>query len=315
MRYEVVAAGECLFDVTSTEYADELSPDLNYRARLGGSPCNLAMNLVSLGAKTALVACVGREAFGRQAQRELTDWGVGMDGFSQSERHATSLVLVSRSRSTPDFEVYRAADPHLSWSAFASVFADTPRIFHTTCFALSRLPARSHLLRAAEYCAQAGSQLSLDANYSAKVWADRRRAQAVVRQFAVHGALIKLSADDVERLYGRQVRYGGVLAHELSDLLRAGALELVLTHGADGAEVWARDGSVTRMKASAVDVVDATGAGDSFWAGYLAAWLAGANTAARLRTASRTAAIKLTLHGPLPPGSRARVFEGGADAA
>jgi sugar/nucleoside kinase (ribokinase family) len=45
--------------------------------------------------------------------------------------------------------------------------------------------------------------------------------------------------------------------------------------GADGAFAAEPDGTITRMPAIAVDSVDTTGAGDSFDAGFLAAWLAG----------------------------------------
>ena len=44
--------------------------------------------------------------------------------------------------------------------------------------------------------------------------------------------------------------------------------------GADGALAGEPDGTITRVPAIAVDTVDTTGAGDSFDAGFLAAWLA-----------------------------------------
>jgi len=51
----------------------------------------------------------------------------------------------------------------------------------------------------------------------------------------------------------------------------------VLTHGADGMTVVA-DGAVTEFDAFDVDVVDATGAGDSFVAGLIDRWIAGSDS-------------------------------------
>jgi sugar/nucleoside kinase (ribokinase family) len=53
--------------------------------------------------------------------------------------------------------------------------------------------------------------------------------------------------------------------------------------GPDGALVVGHDGTIERVAGLAVDAVDTTGAGDSFDAGFLAAWLEGASLAGALR--------------------------------
>jgi sugar/nucleoside kinase (ribokinase family) len=49
----------------------------------------------------------------------------------------------------------------------------------------------------------------------------------------------------------------------------------VVKDGADGGFAASPDGSVVRAPGLVLDVVDTTGAGDSFDAGFLAAWLEG----------------------------------------
>ena len=58
-------------------------------------------------------------------------------------------------------------------------------------------------------------------------------------------------------------------------LAAAGPRIVAVKCGADGAIAVTRDGRLTRMASLAVDVVDTTGAGDSFDAGFLAGFLAG----------------------------------------
>ena len=50
---------------------------------------------------------------------------------------------------------------------------------------------------------------------------------------------------------------------------------LVMKRGAQGASAWV-GGEAVHVAAPVVEVVDTTGAGDAFNAGYLSAWLAGA---------------------------------------
>ena len=57
----------------------------------------------------------------------------------------------------------------------------------------------------------------------------------------------------------------------------SGAAAVVATLGASGALAWCRDGEV-RSPPHAATVVDSTGAGDAFRAGFAAAWLGTAGT-------------------------------------
>jgi sugar/nucleoside kinase (ribokinase family) len=64
--------------------------------------------------------------------------------------------------------------------------------------------------------------------------------------------------------------------------------------GTDGALACRADGPIVRTPALAVDTIDTTGAGDSFNAGFLAAWLDGADLAACLRWGAAAGALSTT---------------------
>ena len=297
MPYNVVCAGEALVDFVSTDYADSLAEAEAFVPHIGGSPANLAHNLRMLGVEVGLIAGVGRDAFGEYILRSFRESGLPTALVEQVAGVPTTLVAVTKSKGNPDFEVYRGADSELSYAPFARALARGSEIFHTTCFALSRAPMRSHLLRTGAAFAKTGSTLSIDANYAQKVWPDREQAGRVLRDYVRHGALVKMSDVDYERLYGRALAMDDAEAAAMP-LLNAGARMVCFTFGGSGSV------AVTSAVAAShvpepMDIVDATGAGDSFWSGFLVAYLDGRDPGECLRIGSTVAARKLGQQGPL----------------
>lgn len=76
--------------------------------------------------------------------------------------------------------------------------------------------------------------------------------------------------------------------------------ELVLTMGSDGVQLALDSQAATHVPAFAADALDATGAGDAFAAGYLAARLAGRDPSASAGIGARLGAIAVTLVGGRP---------------
>ena len=294
---EILCAGELLVDLASLRPAASLAAAEAFAPHPGGSPANLAANLTRLGKHAGLVATVGRDAFGDLLLAHVSRLGLDPTLVARSDRSPSTVVLVTQTAGTPDFEVYRGADVELAWALIERGLDAGPKVFHTTCFALSGLPARSYLLRAAETFARAGGTLSVDANYAAKVWPDRERARATVRRWAGLGALIKFSDDDWERLYGEGLTPDNC-AERTRPLLAAGARAVCCTFGGDGAAV-ASEAGVARVTPPPVEVVDATGAGDSFWAGFLAAYIDDRDYETCARAGAAVAAVKLRQRGPL----------------
>ena len=76
---------------------------------------------------------------------------------------------------------------------------------------------------------------------------------------------------------------------------------VVVKLGADGALVAARESSsVVRRPAPPVAVVDSTGAGDAFAAGFLPRWRSGSDLAAALDAGNALGATVVTRHGARP---------------
>ncbi len=306
--YALLAAGELLVDFIGHERVTDLSESRDFHRYPGGSPANLAANLARLGHRVALVACVGRDSLGKYLKTRVAEAGVETQFVAEDPLQPTSLVVVSRTTGTPDFIAYRTADRMLHPEHLPDALLAQVSIFHTTCFALSQPPAQQTLVNAARRAAGAGCQLSLDANYAPTLWPDREQAWRIIGEFVRPGALVKLSDDDAERLYGQPVTDD----HVMADFHGLGAKLVCFTKGAKGSLLsW--DGGTERLAVPVkpvAEVVDATGAGDAYWAGFLTAWLDGHAPPACAQAGARLAARKLSQVGPLPTGlDKATLYE------
>lgn len=296
--YALLAVGELLVDFISHHVSDSLLDAQDFRRYQGGSPANMGANMARLGNRTAVVACVGNDNLGRFLVRQVSEAGVDTQYIAVDSLAPTSCVVVSRTARTPDFIAYRTADCHISPDQIPDSLLAQVQIFHTTCFALSRQPAQGTIVEAARRAQEAGCQVSIDANYAPSIWPDRDEAWRILGEFFKTGALVKVSEDDVTRLYGSPQPTETVLR----DLHGMGVSLVCMTLGADGSLVSYEGGrKQARVPGRKIDVVDATGAGDAYWAGFLTAFLDGYAPANCAEAGAIMAKLKLTRQGPLPP--------------
>jgi fructokinase len=252
-----------------------------------------------------LVASCGQDGLGDYAIRKLKSNRVNTNYIEKSETVPTSVIFVSKSTDTPDFIPYRQADceifPHQLPDA---VIADA-KVFHTTCFALSKNPARQTILNRAQKAKSLGLQLSIDVNFSERIWPDREEAKRVLKQYVANDPLVKLSEDDCYRLFAavKSEEYIFDYFHGL------GASTICLTKGKEGVVVSDVDQGLFFQKAMPIaEVKDTTGAGDAFWTGFLYAQLHGKSLEETITLAQKLAAIKLQNVGRLPDNINIRAL-------
>ena len=294
--YALLAVGELLADFIGHHVSRSLFDSPDFRRYQGGSPANMAANMARLGNSTALVASVGDDNLGRFLIQQVSEAGVETKYISTDPQEPTSIVIVSRTSGTPDFIAYRTADCRITADQLPDSLLEQARIFHTTCFALSRQPAQDAIVDAAQRAKALGCQVSIDANYAPSLWPDRDQAWQVLTNYCSAGALVKLSEDDASRLYnGPQTQ-----SQIISNFHKMGASLVCLTLGAEGSLVSYEGGEKqVRIPGRKVDVVDATGAGDAYWAGFLTAYLDGLTPEQCAEAGSALAKLKLNRQGAL----------------
>ncbi|MDZ7876435.1 MAG: carbohydrate kinase [Saprospiraceae bacterium] len=293
---DILSVGELLIDMISTDFADSMDAVESYRRIPGGSPSNLGMNMKRLGNNVRLVSSVGKDGFGDFLMNYIKSLGLNTEGVAQIPNVPTTLILVTRSKTVSDFEAYRGADTHILPSQISNDLLANTAIFHTTCFALSLNPAQNTILDAASRATALGCRLSIDVNYAQKIWQNNVEAREIVAKYISHGAYVKCSEVDWERLYGEKLTDAEAAAQHF---LALGAGEVCVTLGGDGCYVANKEGGYF-LNARKVEVKDTTGAGDAFWSGYLTARLDGFSLIEAAKAARKMAETKIGHFGPLP---------------
>lgn len=233
---------------------------------IGSSSAIFACGAARLGLRVAFVGVVGDDAMGRFMLDAMGARGVDVSacrvdpgtptgasviltrGNDRAILTAPGTVPLLRDEDVPDGLVGRARHLHVGSVYLLDVLRP-------------RLAGRFEAAR------RAGITTSVDCN-----WDPRGTWDGGLRRILGHTNVFLPNAAEVMRVARRDT------VEDAARLLVATGPEVVAVKcGADGALAAERDGTVTRVRALAVDPIDTTGAGDSFDAGFLAAWLAGSS--------------------------------------
>jgi len=295
---DVLCVGEVLIDFIGHQERIGINETRDYHRYLGGSPTNVAMNTSRLGLNTVLIATMGKDGFADYIMKRLNAIKINIDYVKISEEEPTSTIFVSKTTGTPDFIPYRKADSLITEDQIPSEILSKTKIYHTTCFALSTLPARDTILKKAKEAYNLGCKLSIDVNYSPKIWKDRVLATEVIKEYCSYNPLVKISEDDMRRLFNKEQ----VSHKEIFTFFHDAGVDIVcLTLGKDGVKLSEKGKEIISLPAiKIVRVMDATGAGDAFWSGFLFAYINNNSLKECLDVALKLAALKLQNVGRLP---------------
>ena len=295
-QIDLLALGEILIDFISVERTDSLREASTFRRYLGGSPANLALNVSRLGRDAAIVGKIGCGPFGQYLKDGLEQGGVCTDYVVMDPQVHTSIIFVSQTSGTPDFQPRRDSDYKLSPAEIPQAAIAASSIVHTSTWPLSREPSRSATLDALRLASECGKVVSFDPNYSPVVWPDHQEAQAVMRDAYRYVTLTKASLDDASRFFGpgHSPQEYIQMFHEL------GPRTVIFTMGKRGSLISKEGRLLGHLPTRSVEIVDATGAGDAFWAGFLVALLDGNPLERCLLFAQEVVELKLQTVGPLP---------------
>jgi sugar/nucleoside kinase (ribokinase family) len=292
---DLLAIGEVLVDFISVEETDWLRNAYTFRKYQGGSPANIAVYVAKLGGKSAVISKTGIGAMGQFLKSELGRAGVVTDYLVMDHRVHSSVIFVSRTARTADFEAFRSGDYQLSPHEINEEAVKRTKVVHASTWALSREPCRSAVETAFRLAQEHGKIISLDPNYSPQIWPDYREAKEVIPHMLSYATITKPSLDDAIRLFGRDKKPEDYIKrfHEMGPEI------VVFTMGAKGMLLSTGD-KPQHIPARPIKAIDATGAGDSFWAGFLVALLDDNSPERCALFAREIVERKLTTVGPLP---------------
>ncbi len=169
------------------------------------------------------------------------------------------------------------------------------RIVHASAFALSREPCRSAVRKAFTVARAMGKIISLDPNYSPLIWPNQEEARHVIEELYALTDITKPSLDDARRFFGDDHFPHEYIArfHDLGPRI------VILTMGSGGILISKDRELLGHVPARPIEITDATGAGDSFWAGFLVALLDGNSLERSVLFGREIVERKLQTVGPL----------------
>ena len=282
MGFDVVTFGETMGSIRA---AGLLRHGGAMSMSLGGAETNVAIGLARLGHAVRWGGRLGSDDVGAFALRTLRSEGVDTATVTLDPARATGLLLIERRVADISRVAYYRANSAGSAVAVSDVdgsFDASTRVLHLTGITPALSPSAAEAtLWAARRARELGVLVSLDVNYRAALWA-RDAAAVTLRRLAALADVVFASDDELAMVApGSHVDSHGNEQAAVHALLDAGAQQVVVTRGGDGASAWTVDETAV-CPAREVRVVDTIGAGDAFTAGYLSALLDGLPLADRL---------------------------------
>lgn len=292
-KLDVLAVGETLVDFISHERVNSLRSAHRFTRYLGGQPANVAVYVAKLGARSAVLSKIGADRFGEFLEEQLQRHGVSTEALLHTTEKPTTSVFSTQTTGVPDFQVNRGADVLLTLHEVSEELIACARAVHTSCFALAHEPARSAIRRALRLAHREGKLVSLDPNYSPRVWPDKAEAWEVLAQILPYVTIVKPSLKDARRLFDPNMEEDDLEAACLRQFHSLGAKVVIVTRS--GGLVTVSDGTTVERVGPLplVQVVSVTGGRDAFWAGLLVARLDGRSWPFCVRFAHEVAALKL----------------------
>lgn len=245
-----------------------------FTTALGGKGCNQAVAAARLGASVSLIGAVGDDAHGREALHSLQQEGVNTAGVFIKPNIATGIASITVAAGDNHIVVVSGANFALS----AEDIAAHEAAFVAADVVLCQLEIPMDcVLKTAQLAQKHGAVMVLNP----------APAQILSAQLLALVDVLTPNQTELTTVMGWEV--------DIDDASmcakRPEHLQLVVTRGAQGVSVYGLAGK-QHQAAFAVDVVDTTGAGDTFTAALASYWSQGLERALTHAQAAAALAVQ-----------------------
>lgn len=274
---------------TVTKLYDAMGPGVEIS---GGSCANSMVGIASFGGRAAFIGKVGRDDFGGVFRHDIKAAGVAYDTpASQSTTPtARSLILV-----TPDgqrtMNTFLGVSPELGSGEIDKTLISESALTYLEGYLFDREEAKAAFAEAAGYAKAAGRKVSL--TLSDGFCVDRHR-----------DSFLSLIKNDIDILFANEDEINSLYETASFDeaVRRAGEDTnlAVVTRSEKGSTVIAGDELISVDAFPVTEVVDTTGAGDLYAAGFLYGYTHGLGHETSARLASIAAAEIISHIGARP---------------
>ncbi|MFN5514725.1 MAG: carbohydrate kinase family protein [Cyanobacteriota bacterium] len=265
---QILCLGEILFDDLADQPGLPLAAVQSWSAYPGGASANVACGLVKLGTAAGFIGCVGEDAAGDALTQVLIREGVNIQGLQRHPQAPTRRVYVTRS-----------LEGDRSFAGFGAVattaFADAQLrgdLIPADCFTraeylvLGTIPlaypqSRGAAEQALSLAQSRGTQIVVDLNWRPVFWPDQKGAIPLIQTLLEQADFLKCADEEAQWFFNTQ---------DLAAIQRRypRLRGILLTAGERGCRYLLGE-TQGKVPAFTLPVVDTTGAGDAFLAGFL----------------------------------------------
>jgi len=311
---DVVVIGSALVELTPKSAGRSLEDAECFIPMPAGSATNFAVALAALGASVGFISRVGQDELGRWLIKRLAGHGIDTNLIKPAPGHLTPVSFCWADRSgQKTFYFYRV--PEFS-DPMATLTVDTlddhevlrAKIFDFTEAAIRPQPLRDAALHAAIIAREAKRTVCYAANYRSDSWGVSPQAIREIQKQAIAAAdLVLMNQQEAQFIF--QVDDA---TQALSAAQALGPSAILITAG-DSPTLLASGSQHTTVPSFPVDVQYDVGAGDTFHAGFIAAYLRGLPLPRAAIWGAAAAALKISQPASAPPPTSQQVEEFIAD--
>lgn len=244
---------------------------------------------------------LGTDRYSDAMKSFLYDADIGTSRIVTIENRRPGLYLIHQENGDRHFTYWRDT------SAAKLIARDEKRLgasvdgcehiyFSGITLAILDAEDRKRFLNALRVQRARGATISFDPNIRPQLWSGDDEIRHNLTTAGAHADIVFPTFLDEQNYFGDQT------PSETADrYFNLGATEVAVKNGADPVLIRAKDEEVTIRAVMVDDVVDPTGAGDSFNGAYLAARMSGIDIQNAAKLAHRVASICIRHHGALVP--------------
>lgn len=290
-----VAIGECMIEMSG-------GTDGDWKMGIAGDTLNTAWHFRNATHvddwHVRYVTALGDDRYSDRIANFIADAGIDTSAIQRLSGNCPGLYLIDQEKGDRVFTYWRENSAARKMaddiSALTQAFVGADVIYLSgITLAILNADRRAALLEIIKQ-QPTTTRIAFDPNIRPALWEDSDICKKVLTDIAAISDIILPSFDDEAALFGDKTPEETVLRYRA-----LGVTEVVVKNGS-GPCVFLMDGQAARIDTPPVSkVVDATGAGDSFNAAFLAARLNGSDTQEAVHKGQALSAKVIQTHGAL----------------
>jgi 2-dehydro-3-deoxygluconokinase len=290
--FDLISLGECLVEFTRTDAG-------TFDAGYAGDAFNALFYARRLGLRTGFVSTVGDDLFTPVITGGIAREGIDTSHLLRLEGRRNGLYFIELDDAGEyTFHFWRAGSAATQTLLLHDLdrlaeYIASARFFLLTGVTLAVMEGRERLTDLLDRL-KGKVEIVLDTNYRARLWESAAHYRERFEEILPYAGILLPTESDLI------AAYGGQPLEELCRRLQGmGPGKIVVKGGIRGSALWKENSLVWAPPSERIEVVDATGAGDAFNAGFLAGLASGLDDDGACELAQRTARRALGVRGAL----------------